>query len=120
MEENRRKMKCGGMDVCACVHVFMCSCVCVCAKGDGVDIAGFDVSGNTGSASVVETCTSFLRGLVAISRPIDRIVRSISFVHRDGAIAKETSYVIRHYCNNIIGAISYNRIYYWLQLARAS
>jgi len=37
-------------------------------------------------------------------------VRSISFVHRDGAIAKEMNYVIRYYCNHIIEAISYNRI----------
>lgn len=57
---------------------------CGCARRDVVDIAGFDVSGNTGSAARWNARAGFLRGLVAISQPIDRIVRSISFVHRDG------------------------------------
>lgn len=42
------------------VCVRTCAHVHVCAKGDAVDIAGFDVSGNTGSTSVVETRTGFL------------------------------------------------------------
>jgi len=34
--------------MCVCVCVYVCVRVSVCEKGD-IDIAGFDVSGNTGS-----------------------------------------------------------------------
>lgn len=85
MEESRRwKMN---RDPCPCV------CVCMYAKGDDMDIASFDVSGNSGSA-VRWNARGFL-ARIGCDFATNRSRRAVDFFRRLGStIAKETSYEI--------------------------